>query len=399
MSTRGTAAAREMVLRRPALLYERLHRDGPLQWNEKASCWLVVGFELARVVLRDTRYRMPRPATDSRWMRDPELSGFVLGMMLETEGADHERLRRILGPVFGPRAVRARARRTEAMMDGLLDAVEAGRSRFDAVEAISGRLPVDVVGDLVGIPAAERDEISALCRRISRGGGLADSVPDADAVAASVAGVRELRDRIRTWPVGDEESVPGTGDSVLGRTARFREGPDALTEPQVVATVFSLYLAGHDTSRNLLSALLHRLADEDGLFDAVATGRANRSALVDEVLRTEAPLTFTVRVSDEDTELAGRVIRAGTPLRVMLGAANHDPLHDAGLTGPPGGLAFGEGRHVCLGAHVARMEGVVMLDVLARRLSRIRSGGAARWSPHFLHRGLVELPLEVVWRR
>lgn len=380
----------DALLRRPALLYDRMRREGPLQWSAKADSWIVLGYELARSVLRDDRFRMPGPARDSLWSTDPELNAFVRGMLLEAEGDDHDRLRRAVGPVFTPRALRSRMPAVTAAVDRILDGV-ASRTRLDGVPTISGRLPVDVVGDLVGIPVAERTAVSTLCRRISGGGGLAGSAgPTRDAVQDSVAALAELRGLVRGWLAEPGLCVP---ESVL---AGLAGGP--LSEPEAVAVVFSLYLAGHDTSRNLLSAVLLYLAIEARLLPALAAGEIEASSLVDRVLLVEAPLTFTARTATCDVELAGQLIRAGQRVRVMLGGANHELVRSGLSGGPLAGVAFGEGRHVCLGAHVARVEGTVLLNVLARRWRDVRLAGEPRWNQHFLHRGLAELPLEVRWR-
>lgn len=388
-------AAREQVtaalLRRPAVLYEKLHRRGPVQWSEPGQTWLVVGYAAARMVLRDTRFRMPGPGADSTWGEGGEHGEFVRSLLLEAEGAHHERLRRILSPAFAPRAVRAREARITAALDGLLDAVGPARE-FDGVEALSSRLPVAVVGDLVGVPGEDRGEVSRLCRLISGGGGLTTGAAGREAVDTAVAALDDLTGLVSGW-LGAPERLPA--DSVLAATA----ATGSLSRVETVATVFSLYLAGHDTSRNMLSALLLRLATEDGLLPLLAEGTTDPGDVVDRVLLGESPLTFTARVALEDVRVEGTLIAQGDRVQIMLGAANHELLSTGRSPGQLAGVAFGEGRHVCLGAHLARLEGTALLTTAARRWSALALAGDPRWTPHFLHRGLDSLPLKATWCR
>ncbi|MFG1846646.1 cytochrome P450 [Micromonospora carbonacea] len=384
------AAVAAHVLRRPAVLYEQLRRQGGLVWSDSGGCWLVVGYEPARLVLRDERFRMPGADPTSEWGAGARHGDFVRSLLLSAEGADHDRMRRTLGPAFSPRAVRSRREAVEATIDRLLADIGPD-GRFDGVAAISGRLPVAVVGDLVGVPGPERDHASELCRTISQGGGLVNGPATESAVRSALTALDELTVLVRQW------LTEPTPDSVLAAIRAAAGTSLALSETETVANVFSLYLAGHDTSRNMISALLLRLATAPELLDGLRDGRLTAEAEVDRVLLTESPLTFTARVAVRDVEVAGQLIRRGDRLRVMLGAANHELVTTDQPAGPLAGVAFGEGRHVCLGAHVARLEGVALLTVLARRWSTVRVAGAPRWTPHFLHRGLERLPLEATW--
>ncbi|MEV4494170.1 hypothetical protein AB0J84_00470 [Micromonospora arborensis] len=379
------------LLRRPEVLYQQLHQRGSLVWSESGGCWLVVGHEAARTVLRDEHFRMPGADPRSEWGDGARHGDFVRSLLLSAEGTDHDRMRRTLGPAFSPRAVRARREAVERAVDGLLADIGPD-GRFDGVAAISGRLPVAVVGDLVGVPEPERANVSELCRTISQGGGLASGRASDSAVRNALAALDDLSVLVRRWLA---DPAP---ESVLAAIRAADGTPLALSDVEAVANVFSLYLAGHDTSRNMISGLLLRLATTPELLDGLREGRLTAEAEVERVLLTESPLTFTARVAMRDVEVAGQLIRRGDRLRVMLGAANHELVANGQPAGPLAGVAFGEGRHVCLGAHLARLEGIVLLTVVARRWSAVRLTGTPRWTSHFLHRGLETLPLEATWR-
>jgi cytochrome P450 len=396
MTTTGPsrAAVTEALLKCPAPLYERMHRQGPLVWSRPDRTWVVTGYELARLVLRDPRFSLPGPPPGSQWSDDGSHAGFFQSMLLACEGERHARLRRFLGRLFTPRAIRARTVRIEAAMAALLDEA-AARPSLDGVADLAARLPVSVIGDLVGIPDADRAEVSELCRVISRGGGVASGTPEDDDVDRALTHVDALGRLVDRWLRTPDLLVP---DSVLALADEARGTPDALTRTEVLANVFSLYIAGHDTSRNMLSGLLLRLATHPGLLAGLADGTVDAQAEVDLLLLGESPLTFTVRVAREECELASRRIQPGDRLRVMLGAANHELLTSGDAKDGHTGVSFGEGRHVCLGAHLARTEGRVMLDAVSRRWSGLRLAGDPAWTPHFLHRGLDRLPLEIAWR-
>ncbi|WP_431910797.1 cytochrome P450 [Micromonospora carbonacea] len=387
-------AVRHVLLQRPALLYERMLRQGPMHWSEQAQSWVVVGYDLARAVLRDNRFRMPAPDPHSVWSTDPELNAFMRGMMLQAEGARHQALRRAVAQRFTPRMLRARRSRIVDALHGILDGLQPA-TRIEAVADLSVPFPVAVVGDVIGIPRTQRDEVSDLCRRISSGGGLVGGVrPPTQAVDDSITAVGELGDRVRGW-LAEPELLEA--DSVLTDLHATRAHGGGLTDAEIVAVVFSLHLAGHDTSRNLFSALAHRLATDPAVLPGLARADLDASAVVSAVLIEEPPLTFTARMATCDVEVAGHQVRAGQRVRVMLGAANHDLSQRARPHEQLDGLAFGEGMHVCLGSHLAREEGALLLDVLAARWSAVRLAEEPRWNPHFLVRGLAALPLEVAW--
>ncbi|MET7640222.1 cytochrome P450 [Streptomyces sp. NPDC005438] len=354
---------------------------------------MVTGYEHARHVLRDPRFRLPGPPPDSEWSENGSHAGFLQNMLLASEGVQHTRLRRFLGQLFTPRAVRARTARIEAAMTALLNATQ-GRPVVDGVADISARLPVSVIGDLVGIPKEDRDEVSELCRTISKGGGVASGQPPGHDVDTALTHVDQLGQLVRRWMGSPSQLIP---DSVLTLAVETMDTPDALSEMEVVANVFSLYIAGHDTSRNMLSGLLLRLATHPRLLTDLTAGTVDVPAEVDRLLLSEAPLTFTVRVAREGCEIAGQHVRRGDRIRVMLGAANHE-LVTHGREANHAGVSFGEGRHVCLGARLARTEGRVLLEAAGRRWSDLRLRADPKWTPHFLHRGLESLPLEITWR-
>ncbi|GAA3653936.1 cytochrome P450 [Streptomyces chitinivorans] len=394
MTTKPTrAAVTEALLRCPAPLYARMHRQGPLMWSRPDGTWVVTGYELARLVLRDPRFRMPGPPRESQWSENGSHSGFLQSMLLASEGERHTRLRRFLGQLFTPRAVRARTARIETAMAAILDDA-AAHPVVDGVADISARLPVSVIGDLVGIPPEDRHEVSDLCRAISKGGGVASGRPSDEEVGTALTRVDELGRLVTRWMGQPRHHMP---DSVLALAAAARGTPQELSDTELLANVFSLYIAGHDTSRNMLSGLLLRLATRPELLRDLAAGTVDTAAEVDRLLLAESPLTFTVRVVQEECELAGQHINAGDRIRVMLGAANHELLtSDPDVDHP--GVSFGEGRHVCLGAHLARTEGRILLEAVGRRWSGVRLAAEPTWAPHFLHRGLDRLPLEITWR-
>ncbi len=388
------AAVTEALLRCPAPLYARMHRQGPLVWSRPDRTWVVTGYDLARLVLRDPRFRLPGPPPESEWSENGSHAGFFQSMLLASEGERHARLRRFLGRLFTPRAVRARTVRIEAAMAALLD--DAGRCpTMDGVAQISARLPVSVIGDLVGIPEDDRHEVSELCRVISRGGGVASGRPSGDDVGNALARVDDLGRLVQRWRATPDRLMP---DSVLALAVDARDTSEALSDTEVLANVFSLYIAGHDTSRNMLSGLLLRLATHPELLAGLSAGEVDTAAEVDRLLLGESPLTFTVRVAQEECTLEGERIRPGDMIRVMLGAANHELL-TSGAQADHAGVSFGEGRHVCLGAHLARTEGRVLLEAVGRRWSGLRLAADPAWTPHFLHRGLDSLPLEIAWRQ
>jgi len=364
--------------------------------------WFVTRHDdVVKVLLDDERFvRDPTLALTTEQLegstnRMPESFAFIEQHMLNRDGADHRRLRRLVTKAFTPRMVEQLRPRIEEIAAELLDAVEA-RGEMDIVEEYAFPLPITVIAELLGIPVADRDRF----RRWSNAVVTPAFSPDAlaefgDLMADFVAYLRALFERRRAEPAED----------LISALLEVRDGGDALSEQELFSMVVLLIVAGHETTVNLIAnAVLALLEHPDQLVE-LRRDPARVPAAIEECLRFDGPVERALnRWAASDVELGGQTVRRGDDVIVILGSANRDPerFPDPDVLDldrdDTKHVAFGRGSHYCLGAPLARLEGEVALTTLLRRLPGIRlavTREELRWRPVPLFRSLASLP--VAW--
>ena len=329
-----------------------------------------------------------------RWARDPAALGPVDSpSLLVIEPPDHTRYRRLVSKVFTARAVEGLRARVQTIADELLDEL-AQHPRADLVEAYCSRLPVTVITEVLGV----RPEDQARVLAYGRAGAPSLDVGltwrqfrDVDAAVRSFsAWLGEHLERLRREP----------GADLLSQLVTLEDQGQRLDDTELRAIAGLVLAAGFETTVNLLGSgtvlllqqpeQLARLRDEPALW----------SNAVDEVLRYESPVQLTARFAVRPTELCGRRLKAGGLVVTMLGGANRDPAafvdpdrFDVGRTNARDHLSFSAGRHFCLGAALARVEGEVGLRSLFERFPDLALAPGARRTTTRVLRGWESLPV------
>ncbi|MEO1063326.1 MAG: cytochrome P450 [Actinomycetota bacterium] len=312
---------------------------------------------------------------------------------------DHTRIRSIMAKSFTPKVIRHQEAAVERIA-GRLVADMAASGDTDVVRAVSHPMPAQVIGAMLGLPDGELPRFAAWAQRLvyfvgSSAPTAAQAREIADALGEMHQLLTDLAARRRAEPTDDLFSSMLT-------VADTEEGP-GITDDELFANTLFLMTAGHETTTNgitngLLALLRHpdqraRLGEEPSLIDTA----------VDEMLRFDSPIQISARLCDRDREIAGRSRRAGDPVVLVIGAANHDPevfdrpeRFDVGRA-EARHLSFGHGRHHCLGAALARSEMRVVLPALLDAFPALAlvDEAALAWQPTLNFRGVREL--EVAW--
>jgi cytochrome P450 len=367
--------------------------------------WVVLGHDAARQALNDPRISkdmLAALAEDgdvvAEGLPGPEFSRH----MLNVDPPAHTRLRRLVSRAFTPGRVAALEPAIRAIADHLLDEFDAAGpgATVDLVEGYAYPLPFAVIGELLGIPAADRPRLHAWFG-VLLSGWAGDPPPEA--VAASdgiVAYLGELVEAKRRNP----------GDDLVSVLVAATEG-DALTTQELLSSMFQLVVAGHDTTASLIGNSVVALLDHPGQLQALLADPGRLPAAIDELIRFTAPVPHaTFRVTTEPVTLGGVPVPAREQVLVCLGAANRDPdrfpAPDALDIGRRGGqnLGFGHGIHYCLGAPLARLEAKVAFEELLGRHPGLRLAvdrAALAWArgDGLVLRGLVSLPVVLGPRR
>jgi cytochrome P450 len=312
--------------------------------------------------------------------------------MLAADPPDHTRLRRLVAAAFTVRRIEALRPRMEQITDDLLDAM-AGRDRLDLIDAFAFPLPVQVICELLGVPAGDRDDFRAWSNAIVGGVPFRDRLPGA--MQAMVSYIRAL--------IADRRAHGG--DDLLTGLIEVRDRADRLSEDELSSMVFLLLVAGHETTVNLIGNGVLLLLSRRERWERLRADPALLPTAIEEFLRYEGPVeTATFRVTTEPVEIGGCPVPAGRLVLVVLLSANRDEDRFAepdavrlDRTQNPH-LAFGHGIHYCLGAPLARLEAQIAFTKLMARRPGLRLGVGEHelsWRPGILMRGLQSLPVEL----
>ena len=281
--------------------------------------WVVLGYDAARQALNDPRISKDMLAAladngdvVAEGLPGPEFSRH----MLNVDPPDHTRLRRLVSRAFAPSRIAALEPAIRAIASDLLDELDAAGpgATVDLIEGYAYPLPFGVIGELLGIPAADRPRLHAWFQVLLTGWA---GNPPPEAVEASdgiVAYLRELVDDKRRSPADDLVSVLVAAED------------DALTTQELLSSLFQLVVAGHDTTASLIGNGVVALLDHPGQLEALLADPGQLPAAIDELIRFTAPVPHaTFRVTAEPVTLDGVQIPAHEQVLVCLGSANRDP--------------------------------------------------------------------------
>ncbi|AGL16625.1 cytochrome P450 [Actinoplanes sp. N902-109] len=379
----------------PYPLYRRLRETAPIYRSPRGH-WLISRHRDCTRIFRDSRFgHGSRQVLQSNNFRRP-VAGRALPFILQ-DPPEHTRLRSLVSKAFTPRMVRQLEPRITELVDGMLDeALERGE--VDLMQALAYPLPVTVISEMLGVPRADRDKIKELSHVVARG-----VDPDFQHTPAEMArrgqAFAQFDEYFRAL-LAERRAEPRA--DLLSRLVTVREDDAGLTEAELLTTCILLYVAGHETTADLigngtLALLRHpdqlaRLRDDPGLADTA----------VEELLRFDPPTQLTRRTALADVDLDGRHISAGEQVVLIRGAANRDPevfdqpeRLDLGRADNRH-LAFDGGIHYCIGAPLARVEGRIALSRLVRRAPGLRrTTDVLEYRDNLVIRGLVALPVEL----
>jgi unspecific monooxygenase len=310
---------------------------------------------------------------------------------------DHTRLRGLVNKAFTPRVVESLRPRIVEIVDDLMGAL-AGRTEFDVIEDLAYPLPVQVICEMLGVPAEDHVKFREWSREAARS-------LDPDFVLPPEVQERRQKafDEFSAYfaeLVAKRRADP-RNDLLSGLIAAEEQG-QKLTENELVATGLLLLIAGHETTVNLIANGMLALLRHPGQMDRLRQEPQIVQSAVEELLRFDPPVQLTARVALEDIDIGGDVLKKGQMAVLLLASANRDPDQFADpevldLTRADNRhLSFGMGIHFCLGAPLARIEGQIAIGALARRLVNPRlAQDVQRYKENLVLRGLEALPVAV----
>ena len=313
----------------------------------------------------------------------------------------HTRVRKLLSPSFTPRTLRALQPRIEALVDRLLDAAEE-RGRIDLIEDFAAAIPVQLIGDMLGIPPNERSPLRNWSLKIL---GALEPVLNSQQFEGGVTAVAEFKDYLRNLVARRQQEGAHDSAEILSTLIEGSElagqGGDRLSELELLHNCIFLLNAGHETTTNLIGNSVDLLLRHPGALRDLAAHPEAIETAVEEFLRMESSNQLGNRRAAADTSIGGIAMPAGTYVHLCIGAANRDPAQFSDpdrldlRRHPNRHLAFGFGIHTCAGNSLARMEAQVAIGKLVRRFKTIERAGDFVRGGRARFRGFAHYPIAV----
>jgi cytochrome P450 len=383
--------------------YATMRAQAPV-YQHPLGFWLLTGYEGVSWLLRaaglsvedenvaaDSPLRQVREAAyGDASPRSSELS------MLDRDPPDHTRLRKLVSKAFTPRAIQALRPRITELVDGMLDAM-ARRGRADLVDALAFPLPFSVIAEMLGTPPADHERIRELTGTVVRS---LEPVVDPQLAAAIAAASDEL-DGVAAEMIAWKRANPA--DDLLTALIHAEDDGDVLDDDELVAQTLLLYIAGHETTVNLIAGGTLALLRNPGQFALLRDDPSLVGNAVEEMLRYDSPVQASRRITLSPVTVGGTTIPTGSFVMASLGSANRDERFwgaDAGelrlgRENARQHVSFGAGHHHCLGAALARLEAGIVFERLPGRFPRLALDGDVTWNGRINLRGPARLPVAV----
>ena len=314
--------------------------------------------------------------------------------ILNLDPPDHTRIRKLVSKAFTVRRVEQLRPRIQELVDQTLDRV-AGGGAWDVVEELAFPLPFQVISELLGMPEGDRAAIRDWSHALTKTLDPIVSQEDMRAAFEASDAMTAYLDEVVPW----KREHPA--DDVLTGLVRAEEGGDTLSAGELRDQIVLLFIAGHETTVNLIGNGMQALLRHPDQLRRWAGDPGLDATAVDELLRYDAPVQLSRRITLTETVIDGHTIAPNTLVMTHLAAANRDPAKwgptadqvDVGRVDASQHVSFGSGIHFCLGAALARLEGQVAMSSIIRRFPDLELAGDPVPNGRITLRGLDSLPV------
>lgn len=356
----------------------------------------VLSYELARTILRDPRFGIPKGIhLSAHGITSGELWDRVTHSILNMDGEEHRRLRGLVSKAFTPRATARMDPTIHTVVNELIDrVVHDGHCEF--VDDIARPYPIPVICALLGAPRQDWQRFSRWAEDIFK---IVSFDCDLAAEEPTVLRAWDEFDRYIDDMIAHRRR--DLTDDLLSELIRAEDDGDRLDASELRMLAFSVLIAGTDTTRSQLAASMQVLCEHPDQWALLRDDPSLAMRAVEETMRHSPSMCSTVRTVADDVAIGDYTFPAGTFIIVNTYAANRDPAvyddptrFDITRSDPPPILTFGGGAHYCLGANLARRELCEALIIIAHRMPNPRLAGPAPWKPLLGMSGPTSLPLE-----
>jgi cytochrome P450 len=378
----------------PYPTYAALREHAPVHALGPGS-WLVTRYDDVLALYRDGRLSSDKQREFGPKFGDSPLFEHHTSSLVFNDPPLHTRVRRLLVGALNQQAIARMEAGVLALVDGLIDRLQ-GLAEPDLIEDFAARIPVEVIGNLLDVPAAERGPLRDWSLAILS---ALEPLPDAAVLARGNAAVEDFKAYLRTL-VAARRRHPGDAQfDVLTRLIQGDIGGERLSEIELLHNCIFLLNAGHETTTNLIGNGAHALLAQRDQWQRLLNDPSLLGTAVEELLRYESPLQLNNRLCTEPLRIGGAVLPAGSFITLAIGSANRDPaqFHDPDRLDvarkPNPHLAFGQGAHACAGMNVARLEARIAFGRLLARCPGLQLRDTPQRDPRIRFRGWRTLPV------
>ena len=363
--------------------------------------WLVLGFEEAQALFKDTRFSSDvrtnkflsgviRAASDGRkvsLLDDPT--------MLNQDPPVHTRLRKLVTHGFMHNYILSLEPRIEDIVDKCLDDYDAGSGQYDIVKLLAEPLPAIVIAEMLGLPQKDLPRFQELSHRLL---GLTDIGDDKKMQEGTLAN-EELVDYFKEII---EEKRKSPSQDLIGMLIEAEEEGDRLTSEEMYSTCILLLVAGHETTTRLIANGMYTLLQHQDQLQMLMKDKDLTPNAVEEMLRFEPPVQLMPRYVQKNIEFFGKKMKKNQMVVSIIGSANRDPLANKNpdtfdiTREKVTHVSFGHGIHLCLGMNLARLEAKVAINKLLERFPHMSlADQEINWTGTPLVRGVERLLIDV----
>jgi cytochrome P450 len=385
------------VLANPYPLYHQLREEDPVHWDHFLHAWVVTRYsDVVTVFQRFSADRTPTPEqlTALGLSALTPLARVMVHQMLFLDPPMHTRIRGLASHAFTPRRVELLRAHIQEITQSLLDAVQLN-GRMDVIADLAYPLPAIVTAEMLGVPVADWQQLTAWSADFAQVLGNFQHNPDH---APQV--IRSLNEMCAYFRSAIRDQRQRPRDGLIAALLSAEIDGDCLTEEEVVANTIVTMVGGQETTTNLIGNGVLSLLRHSDQLEMLKADLSLVPGAVEELLRFESPSQHTARLAPADVELGGKAIRKRQAVIAVMGAANHDPARFP----EPDRLdicrkdnrhvAFAWASHFCFGASLARLEGQIVFEAMLQRFPTLQlDSGPICWRENLGLRGLLALPV------
>ncbi|HVL89048.1 MAG TPA: cytochrome P450 [Actinomycetota bacterium] len=341
----------------------------------------------------EERHQRPTPVTQMIEALVGERAEIGNKSMLNRDAPDHTRLRRLVSQAFTPKTIESLTPRIRSFVDRALEPLSSG-DEIDLISTLAFPVPFEVICEMLGMPPTDRDDVRAWSHLMVRS--LEPLVDPELIVAIADAGdqMRALLADVIAW----KRQYPAP--DMLSAMIAAEEQGDVLTDEELLEQLMLLFIAGHETTVNLIGNGVRALLRNPESIPRFANDPVNA---VEELLRFDSPVQMSRRITLREVEVRGQTIEQGQFVVLVLASANRDAAFwggdaerlDLARAMAPQNLSFGGGHHYCLGAALARLEGRIAIGSLLERFPNTELAGEPQVNGRINLRGYERLPVRL----